>query len=95
MASLKAPSTMASSSAGAQVVGGAPVGPPPMTNIAGVSQLMTNSTIEPKEEFEDKLEKAEKFVAKVLEDNGGGGKETHEVVINYATRNPQVERRSS
>ena len=48
--------------------------------------LMTSSSIEPQEEIEDKLEKADKLLAKILEENN----DSHDLVINHATKNPQV-----
>lgn len=49
------------------------------------SVLMTSSTIEPKDEIEEKLEKADKLLTKVLEEN----KDSHDLIINHATKNPQ------
>ena len=51
------------------------------------SVLMTSSTIEPKDEIEEKLEKADKLLTKVLEEN----KDSHDLIINHATKNPQVQ----
>jgi len=65
--------------------------PPPLAPVAAAaipqkgSMLMTSSSIEPQEEIEDKLEKADKLLAKILEENN----DSHDLVINHATKNPQ------